>query len=420
MRQVLIIDDFEPFLNAARRVVERLGYAVLSSSDGRQGLEVFFKENPAIVITDFQMPHLDGLEVLTAVKQKSPETDVVVLTGFANEALERQLMAAGAFACLKKPLNLEKIVQVIGQIQDKRETSWEDRPSVLVRVDTELSRELIERVLRAQGCETRAPGPLAEGRWSTESGGLDLLFWEVRPDQESALRRVMEMTSAYGGYEVILLDSGDETKTLIQEAVRTTPSECLSKPLSETTVLAAFQNAHQRLLRRRSALYKRVRALSVETVSLSVHPRNGLVVDLRGVGRNVPLGLKALVESLPLPWVLVDGSWNLLHASPLIRTLAGPAPTKLDRALWDALSRKGFALPSLEEVYSDIAQRLHGDGAVTASPAGVVVVSVAVLPSPLSSHGLAAVFFPTMASPSGREPSQPISQGASSFVNERR
>ena len=55
MEKILIIDDFEPFRSTACRVVERLGFQALPASDGREGLDVFARERPGIVITDLQI-----------------------------------------------------------------------------------------------------------------------------------------------------------------------------------------------------------------------------------------------------------------------------------------------------------------------------------------------------------------------------
>lgn len=112
-------------------MVVSLGFHALSASDGREGLDVFARERPGIVITDLQMPQIDGTGVLVAIKEKSPQTAVVVLTGFSTEPVERELMRS-ASACLKKPLNLDQVVQVISQIQEKRrDTSTDVRPVAL-------------------------------------------------------------------------------------------------------------------------------------------------------------------------------------------------------------------------------------------------------------------------------------------------
>lgn len=113
MEKILIVDDFEPVRKVIKRIVERENYAALVAQDGEEGLEIFERERPEIVITDLKMPKIDGKGVLTAVKQISPETQVIVLTGYGENETAKTLMQNGAFAFLKKPLDLQQLVSVL-------------------------------------------------------------------------------------------------------------------------------------------------------------------------------------------------------------------------------------------------------------------------------------------------------------------
>jgi len=61
------------------------GYEVLTAEDGKSGLEIFAKESPPIVLTDIKMPGMDGIEVLKRIKEISPETEVIVVTGHGHQ-----------------------------------------------------------------------------------------------------------------------------------------------------------------------------------------------------------------------------------------------------------------------------------------------------------------------------------------------
>jgi CheY-like chemotaxis protein len=397
MEKILIIDDFEPFRSTACRVVERLGFLALSASDGREGLDVFARERPGIVITDLQMPLIDGTGVLLAIKEKSPQTAVVVLTGFSTDAVERELLRLGAFVCLKKPLNLDQIVQVIAQIQEKRrETTNDVRPVALLKVDSSGCRQVLERAFHANGCDTVSPITPDEWRGPLERGELDLLVWEVHAGDVATLQRLMEVRPVRTGFEVILLltESGP-AETAAREILQSAPTECLSAPLDDALVAASFQRAFHRLLVRRNALYKMER-YNQGFARISVGPMNELVVDLRGGDLTFMESLHSVAARLPWPWLLLNASWDIVYASPALVRWAGRTPPRLDKALWEVLEGRGLVLPPVEEVYPALAQCARGETFPGPSmPEAVGMVAVKVLPAQQGSDRLIALFFPS-------------------------
>lgn len=119
MEKILIIDDFDAVRKTIKRVVERENFIALQACDGKEGLEVFEREKPDVVITDLKMPNIDGKGVLCAVKEQSPETEVIVLTGYGDPETERFLLKKGAFRYLQKPLDLHQLVKILGEVREK-------------------------------------------------------------------------------------------------------------------------------------------------------------------------------------------------------------------------------------------------------------------------------------------------------------
>ena len=84
--RILIIDDERAILKMLTALLESEGYAVVKASDGVEGLELFFKVNPALVITDVKMHKKGGLAVLKEIKASGSDVDVIILTGRSDEA----------------------------------------------------------------------------------------------------------------------------------------------------------------------------------------------------------------------------------------------------------------------------------------------------------------------------------------------
>ena len=89
------------------------GLEVDVARDGHEGLNLFFKKDYQLVITDLKMPGADGMEVLRSIKQRSPEVPVVVITAFGDIATAVQAMKEGAYDFLPKPCERDHFKLVV-------------------------------------------------------------------------------------------------------------------------------------------------------------------------------------------------------------------------------------------------------------------------------------------------------------------
>lgn len=79
---ILCIDDEEPALLLRRRVLETAGYRVFTALTGKQGIELFRHQGMDIVIVDYWMADMDGLDVAAEIKTLSPRTPIIMLSGY--------------------------------------------------------------------------------------------------------------------------------------------------------------------------------------------------------------------------------------------------------------------------------------------------------------------------------------------------
>src|SRR6185369_11276097 len=76
---------------------------------GEEGLRLFGETEPTLVITDMKMSGMDGLQVLKAIKGKSPETLVIIITAFGTVDIAVEAMKAGAYDYITKPFNRDEL-----------------------------------------------------------------------------------------------------------------------------------------------------------------------------------------------------------------------------------------------------------------------------------------------------------------------
>ncbi|MGD9975689.1 MAG: response regulator [Desulfatirhabdiaceae bacterium] len=119
MEKILVIDDEKPTLKMFRLTLQAYGYDVLTAENGQEGLDVFERERPRIVLTDIKMPGMNGIEVLRRLKQIEPQTEVIVITGHGDMDLAIQALNLDATDFINKPIQRQLLEQALNRAQER-------------------------------------------------------------------------------------------------------------------------------------------------------------------------------------------------------------------------------------------------------------------------------------------------------------
>jgi DNA-binding NtrC family response regulator len=120
---VLLIDDEPDFVDDCAAILRRLGYCCLTARSGRLGLEVYRESHPEIVLTDLNMPEMNGLALLRSIKGIDPGAVVILITAYATIDTAIEATRAGAFDYLRKPFTtaeLRKVLERAGEHRARR------------------------------------------------------------------------------------------------------------------------------------------------------------------------------------------------------------------------------------------------------------------------------------------------------------
>ncbi|HEB49401.1 MAG TPA: response regulator [Desulfobulbus sp.] len=117
--KVLLVDDEQEFVKtlSERLALRDMGSAVVH--DGESALSLIEHDQPDVMVLDLKMPGVDGIEVLKRVKETSPEVEVIILTGHGSEEDRKKCMELGAFAYLRKPVDITRLSSVIKEAHEK-------------------------------------------------------------------------------------------------------------------------------------------------------------------------------------------------------------------------------------------------------------------------------------------------------------
>ncbi|MBW1681445.1 MAG: sigma-54-dependent Fis family transcriptional regulator [Deltaproteobacteria bacterium] len=125
--RVLIVDDDEGLLSALARAFEEESYRITTISNGLDAIESCRRNHYHIVISDIRMPGASGMEVLAEVRKMSPETLVILITGFASLETAVKAIREGAYDYITKPIRLEEIKLVVKNAAERIRLSNENR-----------------------------------------------------------------------------------------------------------------------------------------------------------------------------------------------------------------------------------------------------------------------------------------------------
>lgn len=118
--KILVVDDEEIARENVGFMLEKGGYQVSLASDGQEAIEFLQSHEVDLVLTDLRMKSQDGMAVLTASKKKWPETEVVVITGYASVDTAVEAMQKGAYHYLAKPVKMDELMALVEKAIEKR------------------------------------------------------------------------------------------------------------------------------------------------------------------------------------------------------------------------------------------------------------------------------------------------------------
>ncbi|MCG6955416.1 MAG: sigma-54 dependent transcriptional regulator [Gemmatimonadetes bacterium] len=119
--RVLAVDDEEVVCESIRRVLTDEGYNVSTSTSPRTALEMLRKEAYDLLLLDIKMPEMDGIELLRAARDVSPETEVLIVTGYATIETAVEAIKLGAFDYLEKPVSPPQLLVATARALERKQ-----------------------------------------------------------------------------------------------------------------------------------------------------------------------------------------------------------------------------------------------------------------------------------------------------------
>ena len=118
MASLLLIEDDQPLRAAMARILRSAGYRVLEAANGADGLALMARHAPDLIITDINMPEMDGIEVMNRIRDSESGIPVLAVSGggrISKTVLLDDILLLGAAGALEKPFDPEGLLAAVSQ-----------------------------------------------------------------------------------------------------------------------------------------------------------------------------------------------------------------------------------------------------------------------------------------------------------------
>jgi len=127
---ILIVDDDKDLCTNMKDVLEDRGYRVTVAYDGNMAIEKAQKNNFDIMLLDLKLPVLNGLETYLSIRDFRPNVLAIMITGYRQEMSElaQQALKESAYTCLEKPVDMDKLVELLERIKEQKDEGTLKKP----------------------------------------------------------------------------------------------------------------------------------------------------------------------------------------------------------------------------------------------------------------------------------------------------
>ena len=127
MPTILVVEDEEIARKNLVHILEKQGYQVIAAGNGAQAIEVMETTTVDLVITDLKMENVDGMAVLEKTRELLPDTEVILITGYATVDSAVEAFKKGAYHYIAKPYKIDAVRKIVGEALLKRQLLLENR-----------------------------------------------------------------------------------------------------------------------------------------------------------------------------------------------------------------------------------------------------------------------------------------------------
>ena len=114
MPKLLVVDDEIDIVEVTKKFFTRRGVETFSASEGNEAIRIIQEQKPDLILLDYNLPGLSGMEILRKMREELKlDTKVILVTGFESEMVIKETKGLGIQGCVHKPLDLDELEKIV-------------------------------------------------------------------------------------------------------------------------------------------------------------------------------------------------------------------------------------------------------------------------------------------------------------------
>ena len=236
---VLIVDDEKNMRITLSDILLDEGYDVTTASTGEEAVTLCDQHGFDIILMDVRMPGINGVEAFRRIRRHRAGVRVIMMSAYSVDDLKQAALDEGAIAFLPKPLDVHKVVRLVGEVNETA--------ILIVENDMAVADDL-QASLRSNGYRVSVANSPHDALELVEQIRFDLIFIDTQLPVMNGLELYLAIRKITPSAIAIMVTGGEaEFERLAQEAVKRTAYTIVKKPLDVDHVLGLIRRiTHER------------------------------------------------------------------------------------------------------------------------------------------------------------------------------
>jgi two-component system response regulator HydG len=223
---ILIVDDNISLSKSMSMILKHKGYGVTTAQDGLEAIQKV-KESPFdIIFMDIKMPLMNGVETYREIKKIRPKSIVVMMTAYALEELVAQALKEGAYGIIYKPLDIERVISLIGITREKKQGAM-----ILVVDDDPGTCMTLQNILMNKNYQVGIAHNGEKAVTMAKEKSYDILFIDMKLPTINGLEVYLKIKAINPEVTAIIMTAyRQEMDDLVDVALNKSAYTCIYKP----------------------------------------------------------------------------------------------------------------------------------------------------------------------------------------------
>jgi CheY-like chemotaxis protein len=253
-KNILVVDDDPAVREIMVRILKGSGFTVEEVPGGGEALKILKKERTNLLVTDLQMPGMNGVELILKAHETFPDLEVIALSAYGTEATQDKLRRIGVFGYVEKPIKPEQLAEMaknairsnrvvrlgMGKLEPKVSFNKE---RILVVDDNVDILEILSRILSSEGYRVTTAGDGSIAFEKILVNDYDLVIMDINMPKMDGIETVKAIRENDPDTYILLI-SGEAESAEIRQAMESGANKFLSKPLDYDKLIDIVKNVN--------------------------------------------------------------------------------------------------------------------------------------------------------------------------------